>query len=89
MIILLTHKVHIKFVFKVVIERTKRGQGLGQKLLEMLEDFCVKPGYKTLYISASPDTPRFYLRLGYKFTDFRPTVVGSGVSNSAMLFNMM
>ena len=64
---------------KVVINKAKRGRGLGKLLLSMLEDYCIKLGYKTLFLDSSPTDPRLYLQVGYSFTEIRPTVVGPGV----------
>ncbi|XP_072045121.1 N-alpha-acetyltransferase 80-like [Amphiura filiformis] len=70
---------HMLYVEQVVIEKAKRGRGFGKRLLEMVEDYCIQFGYKRLFLGTSPDTPKLYLRLGYRFTDLRPIVVGPGM----------
>ena len=72
--------------FKVVIKRANRGRGLGKLLLSMLEDYCTKKGYKTLFLDSSPTNPRLYLQVRYSFTKTRPTVVGPGVKIDVFSF---
>ncbi|XP_031560452.1 uncharacterized protein LOC116296527 [Actinia tenebrosa] len=63
-------KVHgnIKSVFieNVIVEKTKRGFGLGKKLMELTELYVSKLGYQDIYLSTH-DKCKFYECLGYVY----------------------
>ncbi|XP_072019189.1 N-alpha-acetyltransferase 80-like [Amphiura filiformis] len=67
------------YIERVVTWKSFRGKGFGRKMMEMLENYCSKLGYTRLHLRTSPRTPRLYLRLGYKFTESRPVMMGSGI----------
>lgn len=57
------------FVEDVVVDETYRGQGLGQKVMEVLIQEAKKAGASQLYLTSGPDrvaAQKLYLRLGFK-----------------------
>ncbi|PIK38085.1 putative N-acetyltransferase 6-like [Apostichopus japonicus] len=50
----------------VVIQKERRGQGLGRKLIELAEDHARNQGYDAIYLFTT-DKEKFYERLGYDY----------------------
>jgi len=48
------------------VSYSKRGQGIGQKLLKHLENYAKRKGLTELILTASPNGYGFYLKNGYK-----------------------
>ena len=57
------------FVEDVVVDETYRGQGLGQKVMEVLIQEAKNAGASQLYLTSGPDriaAQKLYLRIGFK-----------------------
>ncbi len=57
------------FVEDVVVDETYRGQGLGQKVMEVLIQQAKNAGASQLYLTSGPDritAQKLYLRIGFK-----------------------
>ena len=58
------------YVKNIIVAEDKRGQGIGQKLMEQIEKFGKKLGAHKIYLQTGADWKerKFYDKLGFKKT---------------------
>jgi len=71
------------FIESVVIHPQLRGRGLGKILMLLTEDYCLKRGFTTCYLTTH-DQQIFYSRCGYNFSE---AVCAFGGSSSLNIGN--
>ncbi|KAJ8045523.1 N-acetyltransferase 6 [Holothuria leucospilota] len=68
----------------VVVDKERRGQGLGKKLIELAENYAKVSGYDAIYLSTY-DMMKFYEHLGYQYCEPVHTFGAQMLENSAVL----
>ena len=64
-----------------LVDPTKRGHGLGRRLLHDAIDFCAHTGYTSVYLwtaDVCADAARLYLAVGFHRTEVKPPMLAWG-----------
>ena len=64
----------------VVVDKLRRGQGLGEQILILAEDFVKSRGISHMFVSCSVENGPYFLNQGYRYVEPKVVTIGSGVS---------